>query len=171
MIDLRFGVTVKPRSQIEVNSGNKTCVGDVVANVSVFFAVADGSGEDSSVARSGSPAELVSEGECLVDGHGPSVLGDSTDNRHPLFSRVDTELLTFNCRDRDDSPPKIVLLLFGNLSCGVYLITEDCWNGFIKIPHPETATCFNVNLIYRHPVHGTCSGAGASVAGFITVRS
>ena len=46
MIDLRFGVTVKPRSQIKVNSGNKTCVGDVVADVSVFFAVADGCSED-----------------------------------------------------------------------------------------------------------------------------
>ena len=91
MIDLRFGVTVKPRSQIEVNSGNKTCVGDVVANVSVFFAVADGSGEDSSVVRSGSPAELVSEGECLVNGHGPSVLSDGADDGYCLLGGIGPE--------------------------------------------------------------------------------
>ena len=100
MIDLRFGVTVKPRSQIKVNSGNKTCVGDVVADVSVFFAVADGCSEDGPVVWCWFPAELVSEGECLVDGHGPSVLGDGADDRHPLFRRIGTELLAFNCQDR-----------------------------------------------------------------------
>ena len=93
MIDLRFGVTVKPRSQIKVNSGNKTCVGDVVADVSVFFTVADGSGEDSPVVLCWLPAELVSEGECLVDGHGPPVLGEGMDDRYCLLNRVYVELL------------------------------------------------------------------------------
>ena len=100
MIDLRFCVTVKSGSQIEVNfRGDRSVVG-IHTNASIFFASTDLGDEKASVIWCWFPVELVSEGECLVDGHGPPVLGDSADDRHPLINRVDTELLAPKCRYR-----------------------------------------------------------------------
>ena len=59
-----------------------------------------GGDEDGPIVKGRFPVELVSEGECLVDGHGPPVLGNGADDRHPLINRVDTELLAPKCRYR-----------------------------------------------------------------------
>ena len=93
MIDLRFCVTVKSGSQIEVNfRGDRSVVG-IQANAPVFFAATDRGDEKASIIWCWFSAELVSEGECLVDGHGPPVLGEGMDDRYCLLNRVYVELL------------------------------------------------------------------------------
>ena len=70
------------------------------SDVTILFAVADCGSEESAIVWSWLPVEPVSEGECLVDGHRPSVLGDGADDRHPLFRRIGAELLVFNYQKR-----------------------------------------------------------------------
>ena len=90
----------KTGGDVDIKSRNQVTIFEVTTNITILFAIANDSSKKSAIIRRWFPAELVSEGECLVDGHGPSVLGDGADDRHPLFRRIGAELLAFNCQDR-----------------------------------------------------------------------
>lgn len=100
-----------------------------------------------------------------------AVTDDRSNDGQPLLIGVEVEALTplllMSTKPSPRSMPVIRLKLFRR----AYLITEDCWNSFIKIPHPESATRFNVSLIYRHPVHASRGSTGTHVTGFIAVGS
>ena len=90
----------KTGGEVDIKSRNQVTIFEVTTNITILFAIADDSSKKSAIIRCWFPVELVSEGECLVDGHGPSVFGDGADDRHPLFNRLHTELLAPKCRYR-----------------------------------------------------------------------
>lgn len=81
----------KTGGEVDIKSRNQVTIFEVTTNITILFAIADDSSKKSAIIRCWFLVELVSEGECLVGGHGPSVFGDGADDGYCLFSRVDSK--------------------------------------------------------------------------------